>query len=268
MTLEKFEPRYGGRWRYIHQDKDGNKFGFHGVYHEMSPSLMIDTFEFEGLPEKGHVSLETARLEDSGDGKTKLTIQAVFQSVADRDGMTQSGMEEGVSESHERLDELLGKMEKSGWNRSTTAEFNAYLRFNGNCREAMEFYKACLGGQLNLMIVGESPDAAQMPAEVQNKIMHSTLTNGSIMIMGSDIVGAEEYRHGNTVSLCLVCQSKEEINTLFSKLSSGGKVIHPLKEEFFGTYGDIIDKYGFSWMFQFSGTQKLNLRSPIPQQDC
>ena len=73
---------------------------------------MIDTFEFEGLPEKGHVSLETARLEELPGGKTKLTIQSVFQSVADRDGMMQGGMEGGVKESHERLDELLEKMKK------------------------------------------------------------------------------------------------------------------------------------------------------------
>ncbi len=113
MTLEKFEPRSGGSWRYIHEDKEGNKYAFHGVFHEVSPSLMIDTFEFEGLPEKGHVSLETARLEEISGGKTRLTIQSVFQSVADRDGMLQSGMEEGVNDSYERLDELLEKMKKS-----------------------------------------------------------------------------------------------------------------------------------------------------------
>ncbi len=112
MTLEKFEPRNGGSWRYIHEDKDYNKYAFHGVFHEVSPSLMIDTFEFEGLPEKGHVSLETARFEEIPGGKTRMTAQVVFQSVADRDGMVQSGMAEGVNESHERLDALLEKMKK------------------------------------------------------------------------------------------------------------------------------------------------------------
>ena len=111
MTLETFEPRSGGRWRYINKDKDGNEYGFHGVYHEvLEPSRMIDTFEFEGLPETGHVILETAKFEEIPGGKTRLIVQSVFQSVADRDGMIGSGMEEGVNESYDRLDELLEKM--------------------------------------------------------------------------------------------------------------------------------------------------------------
>lgn len=113
MRLEKFEPRSGGSWRYTHTDKDGNEYGFHGVIHEvLAPERMIDTFEFEGLPEKGHVSLETARFEELPGGRTRFTAQSVFQSVAVRDGMMQSGMEEGVNESHERLDELLKKMQR------------------------------------------------------------------------------------------------------------------------------------------------------------
>ncbi len=111
MILEKFEPKNGGSWRYIHKDKDGNEYAFHGVYHEVTaPERIIDTFEFEGLPEKGHVILETARFEALPGDRTKLTSQAVFQSVADRDGMLQSGMERGVDDSYDRLDELLEKM--------------------------------------------------------------------------------------------------------------------------------------------------------------
>jgi len=71
---------------------------------------IIQTFEFEGLPEKGHVTLETARFEALPGNRTKLTAQSVFQSVADRDGMLQSGMEGGVNDSYDRLDELLEKM--------------------------------------------------------------------------------------------------------------------------------------------------------------
>ena len=113
MNLEKFEPRSGGMWRYTHKDKDGNEFGFHGVYHEvLAPERMIDTFEFEGLPEKGHVSLETAKFMELPGGRTRVTMQSVFQSVADRDGMMQSGMEEGINESFGRLDELLERNEK------------------------------------------------------------------------------------------------------------------------------------------------------------
>jgi uncharacterized protein YndB with AHSA1/START domain len=112
-TLLKFEPRSGGMWRYVSKDKDGNEYAFHGVYHEvLAPERLIDTFEFEGLQEKGHVNLETLRLEEMPGGRTKLTIQVVFQSIADRDGMLQGGMEEGLNESHDRLEELLEKMKK------------------------------------------------------------------------------------------------------------------------------------------------------------
>ncbi len=110
MTLEKFEPKNGGSWRYIHKEKDGNEYAFHGVVHEITaPERIIQTFEFEGLPEKGHVALETARFEELPGNRTRVTSQSVFQSVADRDGMVQSGMERGVNDSYERLDELLAK---------------------------------------------------------------------------------------------------------------------------------------------------------------
>jgi uncharacterized protein YndB with AHSA1/START domain len=110
MKLETFEPHSGGRYRYTHKDKDGNEFGFHGVFHEMSEELMIQTFEFEGLPERGHVALDTMRLEKLSGDRTRVTIHSVFQSVADRDGMVQAGMERGVKEGYERLDEILAKM--------------------------------------------------------------------------------------------------------------------------------------------------------------
>jgi uncharacterized protein YndB with AHSA1/START domain len=104
----KFEPKSGGQWHYIQKDPHGKEFGFHGVYHEvLSPERMIDTFEFEGLPEKGHVSFETAKFEELPGIKTKLVIKTVFQSVQDRDAMIQSGMEGGMNESFERLDQLL-----------------------------------------------------------------------------------------------------------------------------------------------------------------
>ena len=108
MTVERFEARDGGSYRYIHKDREGNEYAFHGVNHEvLAPERIIGTFEFEGLPEKGHVILGTARFEELPGERTRLTSQSVFQSVADRDGMLQSGMERGVNEGYERLDEVL-----------------------------------------------------------------------------------------------------------------------------------------------------------------
>jgi uncharacterized protein YndB with AHSA1/START domain len=105
--------RIRGSWRFIQKDANGNEFAFHGVNHEvLPPERIIDTFEFEGLPEKGHVLLETARFEALPNNRTKLVSQSVFQSVADRDGMLQSGMEEGVNDSYDLLDELLKKMQR------------------------------------------------------------------------------------------------------------------------------------------------------------
>ncbi len=110
MVLDAFEPYSGGRYRYIHKDQNGNEFGFHGVFHEISEDLMIQTFEFEGLPEKGHVTLDSMRLESLPGNRTRITIQSLFRSVEDRDGMVQSGMEQGMREGYERLDEVLEKM--------------------------------------------------------------------------------------------------------------------------------------------------------------
>lgn len=112
MKLDKFEPKSGGSYRYIHIDPVGNEYGFHGVVHEvLAPQRIIQTFEFEGLPESGHVTLETARFEELPGNRTRVTMQSIFQSVTDRDGMLQSGMERGVNDSHERLDELFAKGE-------------------------------------------------------------------------------------------------------------------------------------------------------------
>jgi uncharacterized protein YndB with AHSA1/START domain len=109
--VDKMDVRPGGQWRFVHRDADGNEYGFHGVYHEvLAPERIIDTFEFEGLPETGHVTLETMKLEELPGGRTRLTTQSVYQSVADRDGTLQSGMEDGVNETYDRLAELLKKM--------------------------------------------------------------------------------------------------------------------------------------------------------------
>ncbi len=113
-TFEKLESKNGGSYRFINEDEKGNKFAFHGVYHEvLAPERIIGTFEFEGLPEKGHVSLEITKFEELPGGRTKLTTQDVFMSVADRDGMIQSGMEEGVNDSYDRLEELLATMKSN-----------------------------------------------------------------------------------------------------------------------------------------------------------
>ena len=86
-------------------DAEGNEYAFKGVYHDIvAPERVVQTFEFEGVP--GHVSLDTATLEEI-DGKTKFVAVSVFQSIEDRDGMVQSGMEGGARETYDRLAEVI-----------------------------------------------------------------------------------------------------------------------------------------------------------------
>jgi uncharacterized protein YndB with AHSA1/START domain len=108
MTIERYDLRAGGSWRYVHADDAGNAFGFHGVFHgEPSPDGFVQTFEFEGAP--GNVSMDTLTLEEV-DGRTIVRTNSVFQSVEARDAMFQAGMSEGMSEGYDRLDEVLAKL--------------------------------------------------------------------------------------------------------------------------------------------------------------
>ncbi|HEY9049352.1 MAG TPA: SRPBCC family protein [Ohtaekwangia sp.] len=108
MKIEKYDIRTGGSYRYIHTDGQGNEYAFNGVVHEATaPERVIQTFEFEGLPERGHVSLDTALFEPLPNNRTRLVMHSVFRSLMARDGMVMSGMEQGLGEGFARLDELL-----------------------------------------------------------------------------------------------------------------------------------------------------------------
>ena len=108
MTVGRLDARDGGTWRYVHEDADGREYAFHGVYHGMpSPDRIVQTFEFESNP--GHVALETITFEEIG-GTTLVRQSTIFQSVEDRDGELQSGVEEGARDSVERLDELMCRL--------------------------------------------------------------------------------------------------------------------------------------------------------------
>ncbi|MEO7531681.1 MAG: VOC family protein [Sediminibacterium sp.] len=131
-------------------------------------------------------------------------------------------------------------------------QINSYLSFNGNCHEAMHFYKDCLGGELNFQTIGESPLADKMPSQMQDCILHATLTKGVLVLMGSDMVGENGYIKGNTVSMALNCSSEEEIRIAYAKLSDGGEASHPLENSFWGSlFGDLVDKYGNHWLLNY-----------------
>jgi PhnB protein len=129
---------------------------------------------------------------------------------------------------------------------------NAYLNFDGQAREAMSFYHQCLGGELVMQKLAESPMAAQMPSEMGNRILHSSLTNEHLILMASDMLGRSTVA-GNNVMLCVNCSSEEEINRFFTDLSAGGKIHDPLQQSFWGaTFGKLTDKFGIHWMFNYS----------------
>lgn len=137
-------------------------------------------------------------------------------------------------------------------------KINSYLTFNGNCREAMTFYKECLGGELILQTVGESPASEQMPAQMKECVLHSMLTSGNIIIMGSDM-SPQTLIKGNAVSLMLNFTTEEETRKIYANLSKGGDASHPLEVMFWGAlFGHLTDKFGHQWMFNFDTNQNLN----------
>ena len=105
MRVDTWDCRTGGSYRYVHAS-NGNEFGFRGTFHEVRPGeLIVQTFAFEGTPDA--VALERLTFEDLGDGRTRLSGTSLVDSFEDRDAFISSGMEQGLRESYERLDELL-----------------------------------------------------------------------------------------------------------------------------------------------------------------
>lgn len=131
-------------------------------------------------------------------------------------------------------------------------QINSYLTFNGNCREAMTFYKTCLGGELDFQTLGDSPLAEHMPLAMKACILHATLQKGSWMIMATDMVHEQGLVKGNAVSLMLNCSSEEEIQTFYERLAMGGTATYPLSTNFWGSLsGNLTDKYGNNWLLHF-----------------
>jgi uncharacterized protein YndB with AHSA1/START domain len=105
MDIERWDFTTGGGYRYIHRDADG-EYAFHGVFHTVrTDDLIIQTFEFEGMPDA--VNIEFLRFTDLGDGRSRLSGRSICPTVEARDGLLSSGAEQGMREGYERLDELL-----------------------------------------------------------------------------------------------------------------------------------------------------------------
>jgi uncharacterized protein YndB with AHSA1/START domain len=109
LVIERYEPHRGGHWRFVCEGKDGVAHGFEGRFREITPpERVVQTFEWDGMP--GHVVIETVTLEDLGDSRTKLVNVSLFHTTEERDGMLQSGMEDGTNDSYVALDRVLAEL--------------------------------------------------------------------------------------------------------------------------------------------------------------
>jgi uncharacterized protein YndB with AHSA1/START domain len=108
LVIEKFELERGGHWRFVEHGPEG-KHGFEGRFREVTPpNRIVQTFEWDGMP--AYVIVESAEFEDLGDGRTKVVNVSLFHTTEERDGMLQSGMEEGLNQSYAALDRLLATL--------------------------------------------------------------------------------------------------------------------------------------------------------------
>ncbi len=135
------------------------------------------------------------------------------------------------------------------------AKQNVYIGFNGRCREALNLYQSILGGESTFLTVGDVPVPCNEGGS-KDSIMHGCLISEGSRIMGTDMTGPEGYTPGNHIALCLDCDSQEEIERLFGKLSEGGQVREPLMDAFWGgVFGALTDKFGIQWLFNYTKPQ-------------
>ena len=132
---------------------------------------------------------------------------------------------------------------------------NTYLTFDGNCREAFEFYRSVFGGEFtDFQTFGDGPPDMPVSEEEKGRVMHVSLPIGGSVLMGSDSSSfGPPLAAGNNFSLSIEVTSREQCDELFAKLSAGGSVIMPLQEMFWGAYfGQWTDRFGINWMVNYT----------------
>ncbi len=132
---------------------------------------------------------------------------------------------------------------------------DVYLNFNGNCREAAEFYAEVFGTEKpQIMTFGEAPPdpSFNLPDEAKNLVMHTRLTISGSTVMFSDVFPGMPFIQGNNISLSIVSENLDEVKTWFNKLKEGGKVGMDLQETFWSKcYGNLTDKFGIEWQISY-----------------
>ncbi|HEX5483243.1 MAG TPA: VOC family protein [Terriglobia bacterium] len=128
-----------------------------------------------------------------------------------------------------------------------------FLLFDGYCAEAMEFYKSCLGGDLTILKVGDTPMKEHLPPEQDGKVAYAHLKNDSIEFSATDwLHPVRRPIQGNTVCMYLTGKTYPELKAVFDKLAMGSDpaLLDDLRDMPFGAYGHLADKYGVHWFFR------------------
>lgn len=136
-----------------------------------------------------------------------------------------------------------------------------YLSFNGNCREAMMFYRDCLGGELSWQTIGDTPVAEKIPVDLQHYILNASLIKDDWILMGTDMVADEGLIIGNSVSILLDCNSEEEFLHCYNKLKAGAQATQEIEQTYWGVlFGGLTDQFGNQWLLKYASY------SDIPQE--
>jgi PhnB protein len=129
-----------------------------------------------------------------------------------------------------------------------------FLLFDGNCAEAMTFYHRCLGGELTLTRLGDTPMKDMFPPEKHNRLINAHLKSGAIEILATDWMASPAFEpiQGNTYAIFVIGGAYEELQTVFDKLKEGASKdrLQELHDLPFGTYGQFYDQYGVQWIFK------------------
>jgi PhnB protein len=129
-----------------------------------------------------------------------------------------------------------------------------FLLFDGNCAQAMTFYHQCLGGELTLMKLADTPMKSMFPPEKHSRMINAQLKSGAIEISASDWMASPDFdpKQGNMYAIFVVGGAYDELKTVFDKLKVGadGERLQELHDLPFGTYGQFYDKFGVQWIFR------------------
>lgn len=135
----------------------------------------------------------------------------------------------------------------------TALRCTPFLLFDGNCAEAMMFYQKCLGGDLILTKLSDTPMKAQFPSEKHNRIINAHLS-GAIEISAADWMASPDFepKQGNMYAIFVIGETYDELKKVFDKLKHGAdkERFQDLHDMPFGTYGQFYDRYGVQWIFR------------------